>query len=136
MIHLSSLEASRLIQASAKSSKGKKIANPGVPLEAAPLLADLPPYRTEYRFHQSRRWRFDAAWPEIKLAIEFHGGVHIGGRHTRGTGFTKDREKMNSAQLLGWTVLEVTPEHVKSGQLRAWLLTAFNQDQDQTRTNP
>lgn len=38
---------------------------------------------------------------------------------------------MNSAQLLGWTVLEVTPEHVKSGQLRAWLLAAFNQDQDQ-----
>ena len=73
---------------SAKSGKGKKITNPGIPLEAAPFLADLPPYRTEYRFHQSR-WRFDAAWPEIKLSIEFHGGVHIGGRYTRGTGFTK-----------------------------------------------
>ena len=135
MIHLSSLEASRLIQASAKSGKGKKITNPGIPLEAATFLAELPPYRTEYRFHQSRRWRFDAAWPEIKLAIEFHGGVHIGGRHTRGRGFVEDRAKMNEATLLGWTVLEVTPEHIKSGQLRAWLLAAFNQDPDQ-RTNP
>lgn len=42
---------------------------------------------------------------------------------------------MNEATLLGWTVLEVTPEHIKSGQLRAWLLAAFNQDQDQ-RTKP
>ncbi len=51
-------------------------------------------------------------------------------------GSQKTGKKMNSAQLLGWTVLEVTPEHVKSGQLRAWLLAAFNQDQDQKRTNP
>lgn len=42
---------------------------------------------------------------------------------------------MNSARLLGWIVLEVTPEHVKSGQLRAWLLAAFDQTKDQ-RTNP
>ena len=114
MIHLSSVEASRLIQASAKSGKGKKITNPGIPLEAAPFLADLPPYRTEYRFHQSRRWRIDAAWPEIKLAIEFHGGVHIGGRHTPGRGVIEDRTKMDEAALLGWTDIEATPEHTKN----------------------
>ena len=47
------------------------------------------------------------------------------GRHTRGEGFTTDREKMNEAALLGWTVIEVTPEHIKSGQLREWLTKAF-----------
>jgi hypothetical protein len=86
-------------------------------------------------FHPKRKWRFDYAWPTRMIALEVHGGIHSGGRHTRGRGFVEDRAKMNEATLLGWTVLEVTPEHIKSGQLRAWLLAAFNQDPDQ-RTNP
>jgi len=99
------------------------------------VVKEFPPCHVEYRFHPSRKWRFDYSWPDKKIALEVHGGVHVGGRHTRGSGFVKDREKMNSAQLLGWVVLEVTPEHIKSGQLRAWLLSAFDQTKDQ-RTNP
>ena len=30
--------------------------------------------------------------PRLSCPLNFHGGVHIGGRHTRGTGFTKDRK--------------------------------------------
>ncbi|WP_448033940.1 hypothetical protein [Aeromonas caviae] len=98
-------------------------------------LVGFPDPATELLFHPKRKWRFDYAWEEQKLALEVHGGIHSGGRHTRGRGFVEDRAKMNEATLLGWTVLEVTPEHIKSGQLRAWLLAAFNQDPDQ-RTNP
>ena len=88
-------------------------------------LSELPEHETEYKFFPTRRWRFDYAWPELKIALEVHGGVYSNGRHTRGVGFTKDREKMNTAQLEGWTVLEVTTEHVKSCQMLDWLKQVF-----------
>jgi very-short-patch-repair endonuclease len=66
----------------------------------------------ERRFHPVRRWRFDAAFPERKIAIEIDGGAFIGGRHTRGTGFRKDCEKLNAAALLGWRVFRFLPEQV------------------------
>lgn len=140
MIHLSAIDASRLLgnnpKAKAVVNKVKKAQQ--VDTLHSKVLAQLvgfPDPATELLFHPKRKWRFDYAWEEQKLALEVHGGIHSGGRHTRGRGFVEDREKMNEATLLGWTVLEVTPEHIKSGQLRAWLLAAFNQDPDQ-RTNP
>ena len=140
MIHLSAIDASRLLgnnpKAKAVVNKVKKAQQ--VDTLHSKVLAQLvgsPDPATELLFHPKRKWRFDYAWEEQKLALEVHGGIHSGGRHTRGRGFVEDRAKMNEATLLGWTVLEVTPEHNKSGQLRAWLLAAFNQDPDQ-RTNP
>lgn len=76
-------------------------------------LNGLPEYQKEVLFHPVRKWRFDYAWPNLKIAVEIHGGIHSGGRHTRGGGFVEDREKMNEAQLLGWIVLEVAPDHLK-----------------------
>lgn len=61
-----------------------------------------PPLQREYYFHSERRWRFDYAIPEIKVAIEIEGGTK--GRHQRIIGFTEDCEKYNAAGLLGWTV--------------------------------
>ena len=140
MIHLSAIAASRLLgnnpKAKAVVNKVKKAQQ--VDELHGKVLAQLvgfPDPVTELLFHPKRKWRFDFAWEEQKLALEIHGGIHSGGRHTRGRGFVEDRAKMNEAVLLGWTVLEVTPEHIKSGQLRAWLLAAFNQDPDQ-RTKP
>jgi very-short-patch-repair endonuclease len=69
-------------------------------------LADLPEPRFEYRFHPQRKWRFDVAWPEHKLAVELNGGVYTQGRHTRGKGYEGDLEKLNAAVLLGWRVLQ------------------------------
>ena len=64
----------------------------------------------EFRFHPTRRWRFDYAFPELKIAVEVEGGVYIQGRHTRGSGFIKDMEKYNTAASMGWTILRVTPD--------------------------
>lgn len=75
----------------------------------------------EYKFHPSRKWRFDFAYPLNKLAIEVHGGIYRQGRHTRGKGFENDREKMNEAQIMGWTVLEVTPRQIKTGAALEWV---------------
>lgn len=60
----------------------------------------------EFRFCDGRKWRFDLAWPEQRVAVELHGGVYSQGRHTRGSGFSRDREKMRAAALDGWIVLE------------------------------
>ena len=64
----------------------------------------------EFRFHKVRRWRFDFAIPELKIAIEIEGGSWTQGRHTRGAGFQGDMEKYNTAQLMGWKVLRYTPQ--------------------------
>ena len=65
-------------------------------------------YQREYRFHPARRWRFDFALPELKLAIECDGGGWSNGRHTRGKGFIEDCKKLSEAALLGWRVIRVT----------------------------
>ena len=63
----------------------------------------------EYRFHETRKWRFDYAVPEKWVAIEVEGGAFTQGRHTRGRGFVADMEKYNTAGLMGWQVLRVIP---------------------------
>ena len=75
----------------------------------------MPEPEEEYRFHPVRRWRFDFAWPDQKVAVEIEGGVYNGGRHTRGKGFEGDCIKYNTAQLMGWTVLRFTTGQVKDG---------------------
>lgn len=76
----------------------------------------LPAPVKEVRFHPIRKWRFDLAFPNEKIAVEVHGAVHAQGRHTRGPGFEADREKMNEAQILGWTVLEYSTGQVRDGK--------------------
>ena len=72
----------------------------------------LPVPETEFKFHPTRRWRFDYAFPKLKIAIECEGGAYTRGRHTRGTGFIKDMEKYNNATLLGWKLLRYTPSNL------------------------
>lgn len=82
-------------------------------------------FEREFIFHPTRRWRFDFAFPSKKLAIEIDGGIFTGGRHTRGTGVLGDMEKFAEALVLGWRVLRVAPQHVRSGAALRWLLAIF-----------
>lgn len=68
----------------------------------------------EYRFHATRKWRFDYAWPVAKIALEVEGGAFTQGRHTRGRGFLEDMDKYNAATLAGWRILRVTPANLLS----------------------
>jgi very-short-patch-repair endonuclease len=92
-----------------------------IPLLLQFRVAKVPQPVTEYRFHPTRKWRFDYAWPEKSLALEEDGGGFVGGRHSRGTGIEKDCEKFNEAAVLGWTVLRVTPRQVSDGRALAWV---------------
>lgn len=80
------------------------------------LWGTLPPPLQEFRFAAPRRWRFDYAWLSAKVALEVEGGIWTGGRHTRGKGFLGDMEKYNTATVMGWRVLRVTPDQLKRGE--------------------
>lgn len=97
-----------------------------------PLLAQLhgagfPEPEVEWKFDDSRAWRFDFAWPDMHppLAVEIEGGVFSGGRHVRGVGYSRDLEKYNAAALAGWTVLRFTTRQVASGLALATIERAF-----------
>lgn len=84
------------------------------------LAYKLPLPETEYRFHPKRRWRFDYAWPEHKVAVEYEGLVSRKSRHVTLTGYTKDCEKYSTAAVMGWKVIRytaLTPEETLAGLL-------------------
>lgn len=64
----------------------------------------------EYKFHPTRRWRFDFAWPKYKIAVELQGGVYLRRRsgHSSRSGIQADIDKGNAATVLGWSVLQFT----------------------------
>lgn len=68
----------------------------------------------EYRFDQERKWRFDWAIPEKKIAIEYEGLNSEKSRHTTKKGFTGDTDKYNRAQVLGWKVIRITALNYKT----------------------
>lgn len=77
-------------------------------IQACPTFGIPEPVK-EYKFHDTRKWRFDFCWIKYKLALEVEGGVFAAGRHTRGMGFMKDMEKYNNAVMLGWRIVRCTP---------------------------
>lgn len=74
---------------------------------------NLPAPVREYRFHDTRMWRADFAWPALRILVEVEGGEFGYGRHTRGLGFSSDCEKYNQAALDGWLLLRFTGAMVR-----------------------
>jgi very-short-patch-repair endonuclease len=87
--------------------------------------ARLPMPIPEYRFHPTRKWRLDLAWPDRWLYVEVDGGTWVGGRHNRGKGYEADCEKLNAACLQGWRGLRFTTAMVKDGRALTALETAL-----------
>ena len=83
-------------------------------LFATQLDSELIYFHREYRFHPTRKWRFDFALENL-IAVEVEGGIWTQGRHTRGSGFLKDCEKYGEAAILGWRVFRFPPEMIKDG---------------------
>ena len=84
----------------------------------------------EFKFHPKRRWRFDYAIPEYRIALEVEGGVWTGGRHTRPQGFLGDIEKYNTATLMGWRVFRTTPDDLLRTATLNLLKSAISGDFD------
>lgn len=78
-----------------------------VPVRQFPFTASL-----------KRRHAADLAWPELKLLVEIQGGIWRadGGAHSTGKAIERDIEKQQLAVILGYALLPVTPQQVKSGK--------------------
>ena len=74
----------------------------------------------EYKFHDTRKWRLDYAWPMCpccgnKIAMEIEGGIWIDGDHVRGKRYESDCEKYSWAAVLGWRVIRGSPDMWEKG---------------------
>lgn len=67
----------------------------------------------EYRFHPTRQWRWDFAWPQFRIAVEIDG---FGFGHQSLTGIARGHEKQNAGVELGWRVLRFTSRNLGSRQ--------------------
>ena len=88
--------------------------------------AGLPTPVREHLFAKPRRFRFDFAWPDRKVALEVEGGTWVNGAHNRGAHFESDAVKYSEAALLGWTVLRVTAAMVNDGRALALVERALS----------
>jgi len=97
------------------TAKQPKICKQPKPLLEIIRLLDAAgiPYETEYVFAPGRKFRFDIALPDRKIAIEYEGLMSKKSRHTTVTGYTKDATKYNLAQSLGWQVYRYTTLNYK-----------------------
>lgn len=75
--------------------------------------------RPEYVFAPPRKFRFDFAWRQRKIAIEVDGGIYARRpSHHSLRGILRDMEKQNLATMLGWRVLRYTPQQIEAGHWR------------------
>lgn len=88
-------------------------------------IETLPYPEAEYSFFNGRRWKFDFAYPEKKIAIEVEGGMWTRGRHTRPLGFDADCEKYSIAATMEWIVIRVTEKMIRDGRALALIKLAL-----------
>lgn len=101
-------EEYRLLRCKVEREKHKVI------VDALLAQSRIPMPVCEHRFC-SRKFRFDYAWPEQKVAVEIEGGTYgrRKARHSTGSGYSADCDKYNLAALGGWLVLRYTAAHVR-----------------------
>lgn len=66
---------------------------------------------TEYAFDEERKWKFDIAFPSLKVAVEIDG---FGYGHQSIVGRSQDNIKQNAAIEQGWVVLRYTTAEFSS----------------------
>lgn len=85
----------------------------------------LPPAIREFPFAPPRKYRFDFAWLEERIAVEIEGGTRVNGRHNRHAGFELDCAKYNLAARNGWKVFRFTGPMVCDGRAVNFLKEVF-----------
>jgi hypothetical protein len=144
ILHLTEAQARQVgLNAPAKKpSKGEEVKDL-FRFQLRQLQHQLPMCVPEHRFAaqekrfarngRTRQWRFDWCFPQYQVAVEFEGLVMqtlyektregklkpiiaVRGRHATAGGFKDDCEKYNAAAILGWMVMRIHRDSVKSGR--------------------
>lgn len=81
----------------------------------------------QHKFHPDRKWLFDFANPESRVAIELEGGTWAGyqrggarrgGWHQNPKVYAANCEKYRAAELMGWHVFRFTTEQVTFDEVK------------------
>jgi hypothetical protein len=71
----------------------------------------------EYRFTPPRKFRFDFAHLESKVAVELQGAIFTGGRHSRGSGLINEHIKCNLAAQQGWRIFYLSANTINDFEI-------------------
>jgi hypothetical protein len=112
-----------------KKIKGFKVIGKGTPAGEIPAIPKPEPaglahiksvlekrgirYVTEHQFVKTRKFRFDVAVLNYRLAVEYEGLAFKKTGHTTSDGYTKNTTKYNISALEGWTLLRYTFKNFK-----------------------
>lgn len=124
-----------------RQAKGKH--PEGVPVVPSPfaqlcVAAGLPLPEEETLWHPTRKWRADFLFGGLVI-VEVQGGVWGTGKkcgtcgqrqmghHSRGQSQIDDMERRNEAQILGYQVLEFTPQQIADGSAIPVILRALEE---------
>lgn len=90
----------------------------------------------EHRFAPPRRWRFDYAILEYKIAIEKEGGVWRkgGGAHSRPANIMRDMEKYTTAAVNGWVIIRRTPQQLNKQETLVLIRKAIEMRRQQNHS--
>src|SRR5262245_430569 len=89
-------------------------------------LAGLPTPEAEVAFASPRRWRFDWAFKDQQIAIEYQGGNYTGkGGHNTVKGLRNDYEKFSEAAIRGWLLILIDSGSVRDGRAVTWVERAL-----------
>ena len=77
-------------------------------------------YEREFTFTKGRKWRFDFAWREQRVAVEIDGLTNSGGSHQNIKGVLNDCEKYEAALAAGWVVYRVPGPWVATKRRNVW----------------
>lgn len=74
--------------------------------------------QAEYQFDDIRKWRFDFAWPGVRIAIEIEGGIsdRHRGRHMRAQGYQTDLDKYNTGTSYGWRIFRFSSRDIQENR--------------------
>ncbi|CCO46682.1 conserved hypothetical protein [Vibrio nigripulchritudo SOn1] len=134
----------KTVPAKRKGNKGPSGLESSFAMQVKAAGLPMPQWgKDELMFHPKRRWRFDFAWEEHKVAVEIEGGTYSHGkkridsgtgeavtqksRHLTPTGFYEDCVKYGEAAILGWCVLRVDAKMVKDGSALEMLERAIKE---------
>ncbi len=77
-------------------------------------LENITGWVREYKFHPKRRWRYDFAWPDRKIAVEIDDLTHF----SYWSRIASDAEKYNEAMKAGWRVFRYTTNYKQYEQIK------------------
>lgn len=78
--------------------------------------AGLPLGEAQVKGIPGRKFAFDRAWPEQKVAVDVNGSTFVRGGHSTGLGIERDCIKACLAAINGWLYLPLTKHMIEDGR--------------------